>query len=97
MRAEYGNVKLQLNKWLIMSQGDCCHNLWHQCDTDRLDLWPVGLTTWSWWWKHPRRLSLRWRCQVCHRTAPDGIVGAFTLLETEYCVEQERRHRDLWR
>jgi hypothetical protein len=98
VREDYGNVKLKIGKWTIIGRsatslsatGIEIHDLWHQCESGP-DLWEVYPTTWSWWRLNLRSLPLRWRCSVCHKIANPGIVAAFKMLHTEYCVEQEAR------
>jgi hypothetical protein len=97
MRENYANTKLKRGRWMILDRisgsrsQSADHNLWHQCKPHDPDIWPVYPTNWvySETTLQRRTIPLQWRCGMCGKRAVDTIMGAFKLLESDYCVQEE--------
>ncbi len=87
MRADYGDVKLKIGKWILMRRTDSYrsgHHLYHQCDWKDPALYPVDYE-WGNWQSSVNYQSggLKWRCLMCLKVAHEGAVAAWMMLEPE--------------
>jgi len=93
MRAEYGDVKLKIGRWLIIwgptagASSSSAHNLWHQCRGLDKSLYPVEFTFANWADSHFNRTP-HWRCLLCLKKASPKILGAYLLLESDKTSKQ---------
>jgi hypothetical protein len=87
MRADYGDVKLQIERWYIiqMALTEPCHRMWHRCHTasDDPSLYPVEFTYRNWRIHDDPKFNPQWCCLCCLKIADPGLVGAYILLESD--------------
>ncbi len=88
MSVDLGETKLQMDDWYIIYLDKSNwqeHSLWHDCDTP----WLVYFGIWA-DLDNPKlsKADLRWRCCHCGEEPPEGILGAFILLESDSCAQE---------
>jgi hypothetical protein len=89
-------TKLQRGRWTILKHPEHSgHWLSHQCKPIGPDgkgqiLAEVQFTRYKYGiWQGPYRFrTAKWRCTCCWKTAPDTIIGAFTLLEMDKVADR---------
>jgi hypothetical protein len=83
---EYGEQKLKRGRWyILMSETDNAHSLWHQCEKDRWEMEEAEYSDYSEYADRP--IQPKWRCAQCASAPPDSIVAVWCLMEPDMTSE----------
>ena len=78
--------------------------IWHNCDTygdDELvkqrTIYEVRYGNWTGWDSNPDENG--WRCTMCNSTAPEGLTGAYIMMDWDRATNEvaEAAEVDPWR
>ncbi len=79
------NVKLKIGNWIISSWDDRTdHFMYHYCGVGSPHTVNPHTVVFTKNIRPQPTHPARWRCFLCDKQPPEGLVGAYLMLESEY-------------